>query len=428
MAIPGVITTIRDRFYSVSRSDIPTGPKVVAIAKRTTDSGTGNISDVDVVRATNEADVITAFGDGSDIHRAYIELVTAGVERIYLVPLPSDTVFDHTNGTIESDTFDSSSGGLFDAAFDAAEAIVPDIVMPWGRGGHPYDWDELATPSTPEFGFHADNSATIGNSWAFKVADKAKLISKNTNPCIAVLGVAPYVASDQERMTPSQVSTHLSAIGDGTTLADSSSTTVTGDNGESMSTVAPYLVVVAAELKPVNYSSGGTSFGYTNGAAAMVAAMTSVPAYASVTTAQVYNVESLRYSATRTLQGDLSDMGVNSVIINFNRVPAISDGVTFATPTSDYTRITTKRIIDDATRIVRQVCQKFIGQPANMQIRNSMETAVSAGLRGMQILGAILSHEFSVTYVPSENRAIIDLVLTPAFELKNIELQVAVNL
>jgi hypothetical protein len=66
MAIPGVRTLIRDRFYSVSRQDTPAGPRIVAIAKRSTASGTGGISDLDVVRASNEADVITAFGEGSD--------------------------------------------------------------------------------------------------------------------------------------------------------------------------------------------------------------------------------------------------------------------------------------------------------------------------------------------------------------------------
>ena len=79
-------------------------------------------------------------------------------------------------------------------------------------------------------------------------------------------------------------------------------------------------------------------------------------------------------------------------------------------------------------RSVRQVCQKFIGQPSTMEIRNAMETAITSGLRGMQLLGALLGSDFSVTYIPSQNKALIDLVLTPAFELKTIEVQVAISL
>ena len=94
MAIPGVRTLIRDRFYSVSRQDTPAGPRIVAIAKRSTASGTGGIDDLDVVRASNEADVITAFGEGSHAHRAFLELIIGGAGRIYIVPLPSDTKWD----------------------------------------------------------------------------------------------------------------------------------------------------------------------------------------------------------------------------------------------------------------------------------------------------------------------------------------------
>ena len=68
MAIPGVTTIIRDRFYTVSRTDTPAGPRIVVIAKRK--SGASNsaaVADLDVVRASNEADVISAFGDGSGL-------------------------------------------------------------------------------------------------------------------------------------------------------------------------------------------------------------------------------------------------------------------------------------------------------------------------------------------------------------------------
>jgi hypothetical protein len=57
-----------------------------------------------------------------------------------------------------------------------------------------------------------------------------------------------------------------------------------------------------------------------------------------------------------------------------------------------------------------------------------METAISSALRGMQLLGALLASDFNVTYVPDLNKAIVDLIITPAFELKSIEVQIAVNI
>jgi len=153
-----------------------------------------------------------------------------------------------------------------------------------------------------------------------------------------------------------------------------------------------------------------------------------LPSYSSIVNKAVYNIESVRYSPTRTQQSALSAKGINTVVINFNKIPVFGDGLTFAWSTSDYTRLSTKRIINDATSVVRQACQRFVGEPSNIQTRNSMETAITSGLRGMQIVGALLGSDFTVSYIPNENKAVVDLILTPAFELKEIEVRVAISL
>lgn len=416
MGIPGVKTLIRDRFYSVSRQDAPAGPRIVAIAKRSTATLTGGVADLDVVRVSNEADVITAFGDGSDAHRAFLELLIAGAGRMYIVPLPSNTEFNAATGAVTSSAVD-----IFDDAFIAAEACIPDIIVPWGRGGHPYTWDLTgATPNTsttaPAVGFYADNSATVAYNWAYKVSAKVKDISENINPCIAIMGVNPY-AGASETMTPGNVNTHLAL----TSLPTRNDSALLKETG-------PYVVVVATEIKPVNYSSGGVDFGYANGATHMAATISILPSYSSVVNKAAYNVEAIRYSPTRTQQTALSEKGVNSVVINFNKIPVFGDGLTFGWSTSDYTRLSTKRIINDATSVVRQACQRFVGEPSNIQTRNAMETAITSGLRGMQIVGALLGSDFTVSYIPNENKAVVDLILTPAFELKEIEVRVAISL
>lgn len=412
MGIPGVKTLIRDRFYSVSRQDAPAGPRIVAIAKRSTANLTGGVADLDVVRVSNEADVITAFGDGSDAHRAFLELLIAGAGRMYIVPLPSNTVFVPSTGAVTSSAVD-----IFDDAFIAAESCVPDIIVPWGRGGRPSEW--AATPDSPSdttFGFYANNSATVANNWAYKISAKVKDISENINPCIAVMGVKPFTGAS-ETMTPGNVNTHLALSG----LPVRNDSALLKETG-------PYIVVVATEIKPVNYSSGEVDFGYANGAAHMAATIGILPSYSSVVNKAAYNVEAIRYSPTRTQQAALSDKGVNSVVINFNKIPVFGDGLTFGWSTSDYTRLSTKRIINDATSVVRQACQRFVGEPSNIQTRNAMETAITSGLRGMQIVGALLGSDFTVSYIPNENKAIVDLILTPAFELKEIEVRVAISL
>ena len=428
MALPGVKTIIKDSFYSISRQDTPVGPRICVIGKRTTADGTGNIADLDVVQVTKEQDVITAFGEGSQLHRAYLELIAAGADRIFMVPLPSNTAWNHTAGTVTSGGTD-----VFEDAFAAAEASMPDIIIPWGRGGNTTDWEDPATPADDEaYGFYADNTTTLANNWAYKVATKVKDISENTAPCFAVMGIKPWVGTSgtptlSEVMTPANVASHLAMSNLPDRNAKSGNDYLWADLGR-------YVFVIAAEVKPVGYfSANNPDFGYANGATTYAAAISRMASYVSPVNKTAYNVTRLRYNATRSTLSNNSgtgvvDKGVNAIVLNFNKVPIFAEGCTFAPSTSDYTRISTSRIVNEAAMVVRQVCQKFVGEPSTLQVRNSMETAITSGLRGMQQLGAVLDSDFTVTYVPSANKAIIDLVLTPAFELKSIEVSISVSL
>jgi hypothetical protein len=425
MALPGVKTVIKDRFYSISRQDIPVGPRVCLIAQRgvaVAGDNSAKVKDLDVVQATTEQDVIDVFGENSAIHRGFLELITGGAERIYIVPLPYDSVWDHSLATITS----SSNAGVnvFDAAFAAAEASQPDIIVPWGRGSKSTDWQSPATPGDDEeIGFYANNSTT-STSWAYKVAVKVKEINENSHPCFAVMGVKPYQGTGSgasETMTPAEIATHLGSSG----TSYSALNTLINRDGGTIDEIGRHVVIIATELKPVNYPE---SFGYANGATTLAAAISRMSSFTSPVNKTAYNVSSIRYNPTRTQQLTLSNAGVNCLALNFNKVPTFIEGLTIASSTSDYTRISTMRIINEAVLLVRQVCQKFIGEASTIQTRNSMETAITSALRGMQQLGALLDSDFTVSYVPAENKALIDLVLTPAFELKNIEVQVSINL
>jgi hypothetical protein len=421
MALPGVKTVIKDRFYSISRQDIPVGPKICLIARRSTDDNAGNVRDLDVVQATTEQDVITAFGENSDAHRGYFELVAGGAERVFIVPLPKDTLWNYSTGAVTSAQF---GGSVFDACFEAAEAVQPDIIIPWGRGAKSTDFDFSAgaTPGWPgdAYGFVAD-SASTANTLVAKVGAKVKDIAENSFPCFAVMGIKPYVDGASEIMTPGEVSTHIGSGGLASLISRDNSTFSSGANDG----VNRYVVVIASEIKPVNYVA---EWGFANGATTFAAAISRMASFSSPVNKIAYNVASIRYNPTRTQQIAMSDKGVNFIALNFNKVPVFIEGSTFAMSTSDYTRISTYRIISEAATLIRQVCQKFIGEASTLQTRNSMETAITSALRGMQQMGALLDSDFSVSYLPAQNKAFVDLVLTPAFELKNIEVQVSISI
>lgn len=419
MALPGVKTVIKDRFYSISRQDIPVGPRVVLIAKRgSSATQSSKVKDLDVVAATSEQDVISVFGQDSQIHRGYFELLAGGAERIFIVPLPADSVFNHTTGAITSTTYSSSGGGnVLDAAFESAEAAQPDIIVPWGRGTHSSEWQNPATPGDDEeYGFYANNG-TGAASWVAKIAAKVKDISENTHACFAVLGIKPY-SGTSEFMTPAEVSTHLYN-------SEAGPSALISRDSETLKEIGRHVVVIASELKPVNYDA---DWGYANGATTFAAAISRMASFTSPVNKTAYNVAFLRYNPARLQQETLSSKGVNFIALNFNKIPVFVEGLTMASSTSDYTRISTMRIITEATLLIRQVCTKFVGEASTLQTRNSMETAITSALRGMQQVGALLDSDFTVSYFPAQNKAFVDLVLTPAFELKNIEVQVAVSI
>lgn len=429
MALPGVTTVLKDRFYTLSRTDIPSGPRVLAIAPRNTADGTGGVADYDPYRAVNEAEVVTAFGSGSPCHRAYLELVSGGAARVTIVALPKgitdSDIFSTTAVTIAGDVQASTPGTdhnhgshiPFDNAFDAAETDLPDIIVPWGRGGHSTEWENPATPSNaPIFGFYANNSTSSTLSMAKRVADKCQEISSRSHPVLGVLGVKPYVGSEPtatESMTASQVSSHL-----GMSNLLSKDAGSFGSNGM-------YLNVVAAEMKQVGYPE---SYGYSNGACVYAGFISQLKSWTAPTAKVVYNVSSLRYNPTRPQQQSLIDLGIVPTALDFNRTPIWVDGLTYAPANSDFVRLTTLRIAVDAINAVRNIAQGFIGEGATLNQRNALETAISAALRGMQQLGALLSSDFNVSYDPAQNRAIIDLVLNPAFEMRNINISVSVQL
>lgn len=430
MALPGVTTTLKNRFYTLSRNDAPNGPRVLAIASRNTANGTGGVFDYDPVRILNEEAAILAFGRGSHAHRAYLELAAGGASRISIVALPkgiTDAELHSTsNVTLDLDGTDHNHGlhNPFDAAFDAAEADRPDVIVPWGRGGHPTEWETVATPNNgPEFGFYADNTSFLTESLAKRVADKCRDISGRSQPCFAVMGVKPWgphsTGTDEANqvMTTADIANHVS-------MPDLANRNLAefGDNGM-------YLSVVGTELTSVRYPA---AYGYANGAAHYAAAITQLRSWSAPTGKLLYNVSGLRYNPTRTQAQTMIDKGVVPVTLNFDRTPVWVDAMTFAlkteTQTSVYARLTTLRIVFDVINLVRQAAAGFIGEGATLQVRNALDTAISASLRQMQILGAVLSSDFNVTFVPQENRAIVDLVITPAFEIRNIDLQVSLQL
>jgi hypothetical protein len=414
MSLPGVTTVLNDQFYLASQTNVPAGPIVAVLATRNTASGTNGIPDYDTYQATNEQDVITSFGYGSGCHRAYDELIAAGAITIFLIPIPA--------GTTDTELQDTSTGNPLDTAMAAAETCQPSIIVGWGRGGNPGDWINPATPSSVlPVGFFADNTTVGTTSMASRFANWGATITGRSNPVLTVLGLAPYNVINAA--TPD-------TVGSASMTAAQVATQVTFPNlvvrtDPTLTQLGQYLIIVAGEVQPVAYDP---SWGYANAATTMAGALAVLPSTSAPTAKILYNVQNIRYNPTRTQQQNMINMGVNPVALNYNRTPIWGDGKTFALDTSDYTRISTMRIVYDTVTMVRQVAQQYVGQAATLEAQNALNTSISSGLRILQQQGELTASNFTIQYLPAINQANINLVLTPAFEMRNIQVTVSVSL
>lgn len=411
MSLPGVRTVLNDRFYSISRQQAAELPKVVIIGRRDTvydPEGVANARDYVAFYPQNELQVERQFGRGSELHKGYLEALSGYATQVYLVPIPANVT--------DADYNDTAPDNPFDTAFDEAELVLPDVIVPYGRGANETDWDDFYNPSTPSnnnpnIGIVADSSASPGGSMIKRVAGKVKAISERSHPCIAVMGVTPFLGA--ERMSASDIDTHVSLPN----LMDRD------DPGAGLHNY--YVSVVAAEIRPVGFPA---EFGWTNGAAHYAGFISSIASNRPTTNKVVSNLEAVRYSPNREQREGLVDKGVVGIGLDATRTPLWIDGVTFGKSTSDFTRLSTLRIAYEVMRMVRQVASRFIGEPSTTENRNAFETGITSGLRGFQTTGSLFGSDFSVTYYPREGTANVDLVLQPAFELRNINVTITVQL
>jgi hypothetical protein len=225
------------------------------------------------------------------------------------------------------------------------------------------------------------------------------------------MGVKPYigVANADGSFTAAALTTHLGF----SNLVDRATLT----NGH-------YLSIVASELRLVGVPS---TWGFSNGASLYAGSVQRLDAWSATTGKVVYNTDRVRWNPTRTQAETIANKGLVPVTLDLQRVARWTDGTTFGKDGSDYERLTTLRITFDAVKIVRSISQNYVGEAATIANRNSFETQLSSALRGMQILGALISSDFRVSYIPAENKAIVDLAIRPAFELREIVVRVSVN-
>ena len=111
-------------------------------------------------------------------------------------------------------------------------------------------------------------------------------------------------------------------------------------------------------------------------------------------------------------------------------IPVIADSPTFASPTSDYTRLTTVRIVSKIAEELRQAARPYIGKGLSATKRAALESAIGevlkANLAGEPVQ-TVTRASFKIEQTAADRvlgRMKVSVSLTPIFELRQITFSV----
>ncbi len=106
----------------------------------------------------------------------------------------------------------------------------------------------------------------------------------------------------------------------------------------------------------------------------------------------------------------------------------VADAPTCARPGSDYARLTTVRIVKATIDVIRAVADPFIGEALTGAKLAALETAIDRGLVKLTKAAVLQRYDMKVIATASERvqgKANVELVLVPAFELRQLTIFIA---
>ena len=334
-----------------------------------------------------------------------------GFEYVYLPEFPDLTSFKNMSGG--TDGTDLNNLKLFDeleTAYQVIENYPVDIIVPMGA-----TIDATKQLADPETGL----MQTVNAGFHTQLADVLELMTENVDETLGVIGVEP------PRFNTRSVVSNTAELNDWVRRLTQ---IVPGDLLRTANIMAGFgsrlMSIVAFE--PVFFNEIEGIPGYTaNGAAMYAGIVSSLPPAAAPTNKILRGVTNLRYHLSRAQLEALNDARYVTAqrARNARGQFVITDGITAAPVGSDYTRLTTVRIVIRAMDIVRAVCDPYIGRGLTPGVKMAMETSITSGLKAMMDAGELIGFDFALIATPEmvvKNFIDVELVLTPAFELRRV--------
>lgn len=201
---------------------------------------------------------------------------------------------------------------------------------------------------------------------------------------------------------------------------DADATILRDRNGHKID-IGKYISLVGMYLTFFN-PTDQTGFGYQSSMAAFYGGFYSALPVASAPTNKVLSGVRSPFRVSKTKLNSLAKYKYVSVKQKENKL-RVSDAPTAAREDSDFTRLTTMRIVADVIDSVRAVAEPYIGEPNTALARKSLETGIIRELSRLQELGNVQRFEARVSATTAQEiqgDATVELVIVPAFELRKI--------
>lgn len=187
------------------------------------------------------------------------------------------------------------------------------------------------------------------------------------------------------------------------------------------------LVALGIEASPANTSRN------TAGGAAYAGKIVSLAPQSSTTNKPIDGVVQMRLLSVKQAN-DMTGMR-HVTMYSRTRGLTVASGSTGAFNVtsyvrSDYTRLTTMRIVSAAADLIRAVGDKYIGEPNNAPQMNALDAEIDQLLLAMKGQGALRSYDFSISSTPDQRvlgQLDINLTLVPAFEIQQINLVISLS-
>jgi hypothetical protein len=184
---------------------------------------------------------------------------------------------------------------------------------------------------------------------------------------------------------------------------------------------------ISVAVSPVIYSTSFQANAYVATSASGYGGFVSGLAAASAPTNKVMPGIRLVYRVKNSFLDDLAGLGFVSLQGKPKGI-VVADAPTASRVVSDYRRLTTMRIVKATIDAIRGAGDPFLGEPITGARLAALETALDQTLSRLQKSGILQRFEFSVLSTASQRvqgKATVELKLVPAFELRQITVNVS---